>query len=172
MALLSRSLAAALACVSVAAFTSDYKAGAIEIENSGSRAGPKGATTAVGYITIKNTGDAPDRLVAASIHAAESVEFHSMVMKNGISKMRDFPSIEFKFLVASHGDADKYPAKPVRVIVPFAPGGPNDLLARVALHGAALIAPPCAGEKPVESTVLYLGIEVDDALTIAEQVDV
>jgi hypothetical protein len=28
------------------------------------------------------------------------------------------------------------------------------------------------GQDPVESTVRYLGIEVDDALAIAEQVDV
>jgi periplasmic copper chaperone A len=92
----ARSLAAVFICVSAAAFASDYKAGLIEIDNPWSRATPKGASTAIGYMTIKNNGTAPDRLVAASVEVAGSVEFHSMVMENGISKMRDLPSIEIK----------------------------------------------------------------------------
>ena len=34
------------------------------------------------------------------------------------------------------------------------------------------MAPPLQGHTKVESMVRYLGIEVDDALTIAEQVDI
>jgi copper(I)-binding protein len=83
-----------LVCVSAAAFASDYKAGSIEIENPWSRATPKGASTAIGYMTIN--GDAPDRLVAASVEAAGRIEFHSMVMDNGVSKMRDLPAIDIK----------------------------------------------------------------------------
>ena len=89
-------LTAIAVCLSAAAFASDYKAGSIEIENPWSRATPKGASTAIGYMTIKNNGGTPDRLMGASVEAAGHVEFHSMVMENGVSKMRDLPAIEIK----------------------------------------------------------------------------
>jgi len=88
------SLAGVLICVSAVAFASDYKVGSIEIDNPWSRATPEGASIAVGYMTIKNNGSAPERLIAASVDAAGSVEFHSTVMDNGVSKMRELPSIE------------------------------------------------------------------------------
>lgn len=47
-------------------------------------------------MTIKNNGCTPDRLMSASVEAAGHVEFHSMVMENGVSKIRDLPAIEIK----------------------------------------------------------------------------
>jgi tripartite-type tricarboxylate transporter receptor subunit TctC len=44
-------------------------------------------------------------------------------------------SLAPKLLSPSHAEPGKYPTKPVRVIVPFAPGGPNDLLARIIAQG-------------------------------------
>jgi tripartite-type tricarboxylate transporter receptor subunit TctC len=48
--------------------------------------------------------------------------------------MRSFPAAAFAMaltIVASSAIAQTYPAKPVRIVVPFGAGGPTDLLARV-----------------------------------------
>ena len=66
----------------------DYKVGALEIDHPWSRAVPKGATVAAGYVTIKNTGTEPDRLVGGSTPVAGKFEVHEMSMDKGIMKMR------------------------------------------------------------------------------------
>jgi len=40
-------------CISVTAMATDYKAGSLAISGPWSRATPKGAQTAIGYMTIK-----------------------------------------------------------------------------------------------------------------------
>jgi copper(I)-binding protein len=84
-----------IACsVGATAMATDYKAGSIEIITPWSRATPKGASTAIGYMTIKNNGTTPDRLIGGSVDVAASFQLHSMVMENGISKMRDLSGID------------------------------------------------------------------------------
>jgi periplasmic copper chaperone A len=82
--LLVASLVALLATVANA---KDFKAGDLEIDNPWSRAIPKGASAAAGYMTIKNTGTAPDRLVGISAPVAGKIEVHEMSMDNGVMKM-------------------------------------------------------------------------------------
>ena len=52
------------------------------------RATPKGASVGGGYMTITNTGAAPDRLVGGSTDIAKSFEVHEMKMDGGVMKMR------------------------------------------------------------------------------------
>jgi periplasmic copper chaperone A len=82
--------------LSASAMAADYKAGSIEIVDPWSRATPKGAQTAVGYMTIKNNGTTPDRLVGGSIDVASRFQLHSMVMENGVAKMRELNAVEIK----------------------------------------------------------------------------
>jgi periplasmic copper chaperone A len=81
-------LAAVAIVLSSAAHAYDYKVGAIEIDRPWSRAVPKGASVAAGYVTIRNTGNEPDRLVSGSTPVAGKFEIHEMSMDNGVMRMR------------------------------------------------------------------------------------
>src|SRR4029453_3185720 len=76
-------------CISTHAMANNYKIGSIEISSPWSRATPKGAQTAIGYMTIKNNGSTPDRLVGGSIEVADRFQLHAMTMENGIPKNRE-----------------------------------------------------------------------------------
>jgi copper(I)-binding protein len=80
-------LAAALIATTLPAFAGPAAAGDLEILHPTSRATPKGAPTAVGYLTIRNKG-ATDRLVGATTPAVDHVEFHQMSMDGNVMKMR------------------------------------------------------------------------------------
>jgi periplasmic copper chaperone A len=75
-----------------AASALDYKVGALEIDSPWSRAVPKGAKVAAGYMKIKNTGAEPDRLVSVSTSVSGGSMIHEMTMDNGVMKMRPLPS--------------------------------------------------------------------------------
>jgi copper(I)-binding protein len=66
----------------------DFKAGGLDITDPWSRATPKGASVAGGYMKIKNDGSTPDRLIGGSSDVASKFEVHEMKMENGIAKMR------------------------------------------------------------------------------------
>jgi len=72
----------------------DYQAGTLHIEQPWSRATPKGAATASGYLRITNNGREADRLVAASVEVAKTVQFHITIVEDGVAKMRPLPGVE------------------------------------------------------------------------------
>ncbi len=80
--------AAIVVAALTAAHAKDYNAGSIAIEDPWSRATPKGATVAAGYVKITNNGATPDRLIGGSFDVAPTFEVHEMTMENGVAKMR------------------------------------------------------------------------------------
>jgi copper(I)-binding protein len=87
-ALSAITLAIALTFAASAASAHEYKAGSIEIKHPWSRATPKGASVAGGYMKLINTGATPDRLIGGSTEIAGKFEIHEMSMDNGVMKMR------------------------------------------------------------------------------------
>ena len=82
-------LAAGLTVLAIAtAHGRDYKAGTLDVADPWSRATPKGASVAAGYMKISNSGTAPDRLISGSSDVASKFEVHEMTMENGVAKMR------------------------------------------------------------------------------------
>ena len=67
----------------------DYKLGSLVINHPWSRATPKGATVAGGYLKITNNGTAPDRFVSGSSAAGKRFEIQEMSMDGGVMKMRE-----------------------------------------------------------------------------------
>jgi len=84
-------LAAALLVgfVTSSAQAEDYRAGALQILQPWTRATPKGAQVAGGYLKITNTGATPDRLTGGSTEAAKRFEIHEMSMDGGVMRMRE-----------------------------------------------------------------------------------
>lgn len=66
----------------------DVTVGSLKIAAVWARATPKGAPVGGGYMTITNTGTAPDRLIGGSTAIANRFELHEMSMDNGVMKMR------------------------------------------------------------------------------------
>ena len=83
--LVSALLLAAMASASA----HDYTVGSLKIDHPWSRATPKGASVAGGYMKITNTGSAPDRLVGGATEAAKKFEIHEMKMDGSVMKMRE-----------------------------------------------------------------------------------
>jgi copper(I)-binding protein len=87
-------LLTAAAIVSVAR-GAETVSGDLAIIAAWARATPPGAKVGATYVTIENRGEADDRLVGASSPAAEMMELHETIEKDGVAQMRplDAPTI-------------------------------------------------------------------------------
>ena len=59
------------------------------------------STTAAAYVTIRNDGTLPDRLVAASSPLAERAGLHLSLVDGGVMRMRPLEAVD----VPAHGEA-------------------------------------------------------------------
>jgi copper(I)-binding protein len=84
--------AAALMLAVAPAIGQEFKSGDITIEQPWSRATPKGAPVAGGYMVIHNAGKTTDRLTGGSFDFAGKVQIHEMTMQDGVMKMRPLPA--------------------------------------------------------------------------------
>jgi periplasmic copper chaperone A len=78
-----------LAVTATGAQAHDYTVGSIGIDHPWTRATPKGAQVAGGYLKITNTGTSPDRLTGGAAEVAKRFEIHEMSMDGGVMKMRE-----------------------------------------------------------------------------------
>jgi copper(I)-binding protein len=115
--------AAIFALIAGSASAHEYKAGSIEIKHPWSRATPKGAKVAGGFMKLINTGSEPDRLIGGSTTAAGKFEIHETAMENGVMKMRPLPKgIEVKPGQTVELKPGSYHLMFVGVTVPFEQG--------------------------------------------------
>ena len=84
----------ALFLVFALAFAASPVLAQVGIDQPWMRATAPGAKVAGGFMTIKNKGDAPDRLVAAASPVAERVELHVHIHEGGVMKMRQVPGFD------------------------------------------------------------------------------
>jgi copper(I)-binding protein len=66
----------------------------VQIDKPWARATPPGAKVAGGYMLIRNTGSASDRLLSASSLASARVELHVHINDNGVMRMREVPGFD------------------------------------------------------------------------------
>ncbi len=99
-------LATLLALAAVPTIAQEFKAGDITINKPWSRATPKGAEVAAGYLIIHNNGATPDKLLGGSVDFAGNLEIHEMSLENGIMRMRE---LKEGLEIPAHGEVTLAP---------------------------------------------------------------
>lgn len=110
-------VAAALSlCAAATAWAGSDKAGQIQVDDPWVRATAPGQPNGAGYLTIRNAGQAADRLMAVKSDAAGRIEVHTIDNENGVARMR---AVEGGVEVPAGGE------------VKFAPGGYHVMFMKV-----------------------------------------
>ncbi len=78
----------ALCAFGTTTFAHDYRVGDLQISHPWAKPSLKGVPNSAAYMTITNTGDTDDALVAATADFSGAVELHTMSMTDGVMRMR------------------------------------------------------------------------------------
>jgi copper(I)-binding protein len=76
-----------------------------EATPAGGGMGEIGGANGAAYMTIRNTGATPDRLIKAESDVAKTVELHTVIQDNGVMQMRPVEAID----VPANGEATLKP---------------------------------------------------------------
>jgi hypothetical protein len=125
------------------------RAGNLEIDTPWARASVGTTRPSAAYVTIRNTGDQPDRLIGVRTPATGHTEVHAMVHEGGVMKMRPAGPLE----IPAGGE------------VQLAPGGLHIMLMQLNApleEGGALpltLILETAGEVTVEAPIAGIGAD-------------
>jgi copper(I)-binding protein len=89
-------LAVALALPGFRAFAHDYVLRELKVGHPWARAMAPAQSTAAGYLSVQNTGKAPDRLIGAATPEAARIEMHVTRIENDVAKMREVKAFEIE----------------------------------------------------------------------------
>ncbi len=96
----------ALALAAAPALAREFTGGAITVEQPWSRATPGNSKIAIGYLTIRNASDTPDRLTSITSDIAGRVLPHTMAVTGGVMQMRPMTA---GLVVPAHGSVTLKP---------------------------------------------------------------
>ena len=88
--------AAAALAASTLVHAQHYAAGDIHVSDAYARPTVSHQPTGGAYVSLENTGETADRLIAASSPVADHVEIHTMSMDGNVMKMKEVGEIELK----------------------------------------------------------------------------
>lgn len=80
--------ASLIAFQSLPAHAHGVEVGPLKIHHPWTRATPKGADVAGGFMSINNTGKTDDRLIGVTVNGIKRVEIHEMKIDQGMMQMR------------------------------------------------------------------------------------
>ena len=84
----------ALALLAAQVLAHNHEKGDIQIRHPWSRATPPGASVAVAYMEIRNTGKQADRLLSVTSAVAQRVEMHLTEREGEVMKMREVKTFD------------------------------------------------------------------------------
>ena len=125
------------------------RAGSLEIDTPWARASAGTSRPTAAYLTIRNTGDRPDRLIGIAAPAAGHTEVHGMAHEDGVMKMRPAGPLE----IPAGGEVE------------LAPGGLHIMLMHLDApleEGGTLpltLIFESAGEVTVEASIAGIGAD-------------